>query len=193
MNKLRNYLNWIAVAFALGFIIGLIFKANNLYLISILLVLIIWGLEILQFIKEQKQIKMNKIQIFQEKYNSSSFLSYAAILFALGVPLMDWINNELSVRSVFVSIVFLMIGFRSFFFPYQSGRTIIISDYGITFGFMNRFIEWSDINSLQYDTNIIKLVLKPGSSKEARIDLGLHDNKEMIFRLIESKININVA
>jgi len=140
MNKMRNYLNWIAVIFAFGFVIGLILKINNLYLIGILIVLTIWGLEILKFIKEQKQIKTNKIQIFQEKYNSSSFLSYAAILFAIGLPLIDWINKELSIRSIFVSIVFLMIGFRSFFFPYQSSRVIIISDNGLTFGFMSRFI-----------------------------------------------------
>ncbi len=193
MNKMRNYLNWIAVIFALGFVIGLILKINSLYLIGILVVLTIWGLEILQFIKEQKQIKSNKIQIFQEKYNSSSFLSYATILFAIGLPLIDWINKEISIRSIFVSIVFLMIGFRSFFFPYQSGRVIIISDYGLTFGFMNRFIEWNNISSIQYESNIIKLDLKSGFCKKIVIDLGLHENKEMIVGLIESRIKINVA
>jgi hypothetical protein len=193
MNKIRNYLNWIAVIFAFGFIIGLILKINNLYLISILIVLTIWGLEILQFLREQKEIKINNIQIFQEKYNSSSFLSYAAILFALGVPVIDLINNEISIRSIFVSIVFLMIGFRSFFFPYQSGRVIIVSDNGLTFGFMNRFIEWSNISSFQYESNNIKLNLKFGLCKKIVLDLGLHENKEMIVRLIESKIKINVA
>lgn len=191
MNKVRNYLNWIAVIFVLGFIIGLVFKINGLYLISILIVLVIWGIEILHFKMEQKQIKLNSIHIFQEKYNSSRFLSYATILFALGLPLIDWIYNEISIRSLFISIIFLRIGFRSFFFPYQSGRLIVISDYGITFGFMNRFIEWGKISSIKYDSNIVNLDLKSGFCKKGMIDLGLHENRETILKLIESRLEIN--
>jgi ABC-type iron transport system FetAB permease component len=73
MNKIRNYLNWIAVIFVLGFITGLVLKINNLYLIGILIVLMIWVLEILQFINEQKQIKSNKIQIFQVFFHMPLF------------------------------------------------------------------------------------------------------------------------
>lgn len=195
MNKIRNYLNWIAAIFANVFIIGLFLRYNNLYLIGILIFLFLWGLEILQFKLEQKEIRSNKLQIFQEKYNMSNFLSVVTILIAIILPLIHWLYDEITIKSLFTSIMFLIIGFRSLFFPNQSGRLVIISDKGLSFGFMNRFIAWDNILSFEYESSekILNMDLKSGFWKKAHIDLGLYGDRETILKLIESKQKTKVV
>lgn len=194
MNRIRIYIKWMKIVLILGYISVVVLKISELYLISILIVLIMWGLEFIYFKKEQKHIKLNSIYLFQKiEEDCWELYVFTCVLMGFGFPLIEWMISEVSIDRLFISIIFLYSGSMVYFFHNQIGRMIIISDCGITFGYMNRFIAWGKLSSITYDSDLLILNKKSGIFKKIKINLALFVNKEMILQSIKSRLKVNVV